>query len=170
MIILALGSNLQSKFGNRFQNIELAISKLKKNQIHIIKQSSFYETPCYPNKEDPKFINIVVEIKTDFSPEKLASILIKIEEELARKRKNKNDPRTIDIDILDFKQMAINFNYHNLKFIVPHKELSKRNFVLYPLIEILPEWKHPVSNCHIHLLIDNLSIEQKNSILKINKS
>ena len=170
MVILSLGSNLSSKFGNRFKNIEIAVSKLKENQIYLIKQSSFYETPSYPNNKDPKFINVAIEIKTDFTPEKLASILIKIEEELERKRKNKNDPRTIDIDIIDFEQKTINFNYNNLEFIVPHKELSKRNFVLFPLSEILPDWKHPISNQRINILIDNLSIEQKNSILKIKKS
>ena len=62
MIILGLGSNLHSSFGNRFENITLAISYLKSHKIKVIKESNFYETPSYPNKKNPKFINIAVGI------------------------------------------------------------------------------------------------------------
>ena len=64
MILLGIGSNLSSVFGSRFNNINLAILLLKKYNIKIIKKSSFYETPAYPNKNDPKFINIVLKVKT----------------------------------------------------------------------------------------------------------
>ena len=66
MIFLALGSNLSSSFGDRFANINLAISHLEDNGIQIIKKSNFYETYSYPNKENPKFINIVISIKTQY--------------------------------------------------------------------------------------------------------
>ena len=58
MILLGLGSNLSSKYGDRFTNINMAISYLEGYGIKVIKKSSFYETPSYPNKENPKFINI----------------------------------------------------------------------------------------------------------------
>ena len=89
MIFLALGSNLSSKFGDRFKNINLAISHLEIYGVKIIKKSSFYETLSYPNIKNPKFINIVVEISTYLSPEDVASVLIFIEEKLERKRKGK---------------------------------------------------------------------------------
>ena len=60
MIFLGIGSNLSSKFGDRQKNIELAISFLKKYKINVFKKSSFYETFSYPNKKDPKFLNVVV--------------------------------------------------------------------------------------------------------------
>ena len=60
MLLLGLGSNLSSNFGNRFENIDLAISYLQSHKIQLLKKSSFYETPSYPNKKDPKFINIVL--------------------------------------------------------------------------------------------------------------
>ena len=63
MIFLGIGSNLQSSFGNRFKNINLAISLIEKNNIKVIKKSSFYESTSFPNKKDPKFINIVIEVK-----------------------------------------------------------------------------------------------------------
>ena len=60
MIFLGIGSNLQSSFGNRFKNINLAISLIEKNNIKLIKKSSYYESTSFPNVKDPKFINIVI--------------------------------------------------------------------------------------------------------------
>tara|TARA_B100000029_G_scaffold373974_1_gene368277 strand:- start:30 stop:542 length:513 start_codon:yes stop_codon:yes gene_type:complete len=170
MIFLGFGSNMPSSFGNRFENIELAISYLKNENIKVEKISSFYETPSYPDKKNPKFINTVIKIVTDLSPIDLASIIINIEKKLERVRKYKNDPRTCDIDILDYNGKIINFKSENLIFSVPHSLLSFRNFVLYPLQEIYPNWVHPKTNEPISILIENLPKEDKNSILKIKKS
>ena len=170
MLLLGLGSNLSSSFGDRFKNIDLAISYLESYEITVVKRSSFYESLSYPNKKNPKFINAVIGVSTNLGPVDLASVLIFIEEKLERTRKHKNDPRTCDIDIIDFNGQIINFQYQNLDFIVPHKKLSYRNFVLFPLKEILPEWMHPKTNDSINMLIDQLSNEDKNSILKIEKS
>ena len=170
MILLGLGSNLSSSFGDRFQNIDLAVSALEGYGIQLKKKSSYYESLSYPNKSNPKFINIVIGIETHLPPEDLASVLIFIEESLERKRKKKNDPRTCDIDIIDYKGQIIDFKYKDLDFIVPHKKLIYRNFILYPLHEILPNWKHPKTKELISVLIEKLSNEDKNSILKIKKS
>ena len=121
MIFLALGSNLSSSFGNRFENINLAISYLEGYEIQIIKKSNFYETYSYPNKENPKFINIVISVKTYLSPVDLMSVLLFIEVKLERKRNKKNDPRTCDIDIIDYNNQVLDFKYKNLNLTVPHK-------------------------------------------------
>ena len=170
MILLGLGSNLSSSFGDRFQNIDLAVSNLERYGAKLKKKSSYYESLSYPNKRNPKFINIVIEIETYLSPEDLASVLIFIEESLERKRKIKNDPRTCDIDIIDYNNKVINFKYRDLVFTVPHTKLIYRNFVLFPLHEICPEWKHPKTKELISVLIANIPQEDKNSILKIKKS
>ena len=170
MILLGLGSNLSSSFGDRFQNIDLAVSALEGYGIQLKRKSSYYESLSYPNKKSPKFINIVIEIETHLPPEDLASVLIFIEESLERKRKKKNDPRTCDIDIIDYKGQIIDFKYKDLDFIVPHTKLIYRNFILYPLQEILPDWKHPKTKELISVLIEKLPNEDKNSILKIKKS
>tara|TARA_Y100000590_G_scaffold470439_1_gene664909 strand:+ start:124 stop:636 length:513 start_codon:yes stop_codon:yes gene_type:complete len=169
MILLGLGSNLSSSFGDRFKNIDLAIAHLEHYKIKIEKRSSFYETPSYPDKKNPKFINIVIQISTHLPAVDLASVLIFIETKLERERKQKNDPRTCDIDMIDYNNQIMSFKYNNLSFKVPHEKISSRNFVLFPLQEIVPEWKHPATKEPIKLLIDKLSIEDKNSILKINK-
>ena len=170
MILLGLGSNLPSIFGDRFQNIDLAVSTLEGYGVQLKKKSSYYESLSYPNKRNPKFINIVIEIETYLPPEDLASLLIFIEESLERKRKKKNDPRTCDIDIIDYNSQIIDFKYKDLDFTVPHTKLIYRNFILYPLQEILPDWKHPKTNELVSALIEKLPKEDKNSILKIKKS
>ena len=170
MIILGLGYNLSSSFGDRFLNIKLAMSYLGEYGIEIIDKSSFYETPSYPNKKNPKFINVVILVKTILSPTDLLSVLIFIEERLERKRGKKNDPRTCDIDIVDYNSQILNLKYNNLDFTVPHKKLTLRNFILFPLQEIFPTWKHPKTKEIINVLLQKLSEEDKKSILKIEEN
>ena len=170
MIFLGLGSNLQSKYGDRFTNINLAISFLEEYRVKVIKKSSFYETPSYPNKENPKFINAVILVETILPPIDLMSVLIFIEEKLERKRGKKNDPRTCDIDIIDYNSQILNLRYNNLDLTVPHKELTLRNFILFPLQEISPTWEHPKTKEIISVLLQKLNDEDKNSILKIVKN
>ena len=170
MYLLGLGSNLSSSFGDRFENLNLEASYLETYKIKIIKRSSFYETPSYPDTKNPKFINIVVEASTYLPPEDLASVLIFVEGKLERKRIKKNEPRTCDIDIIDYKGKVMDFTYKSLIFRVPHEKLIYRNFVLFPLQEIAPKWIHPKTKNSIDVLINKLPNEDKKSILKIKKS
>ena len=170
MIFLGLGSNLSSKFGDRFTNINLAISFLEGYGIRVIKKSNFYETPSYPNKENPKFINAVIVVETTLPPVDLMSVLLFIEEKLGRKRDKKNDPRTCDMDIIDYNGQILNLKFNNLELNLPHNDLTKRNFILFPLQEISPNWKHPKTKEFISDLLQKLSEDDKNSILKIDKN
>jgi len=170
MVILSLGSNLPLKFRDKFDNLKYALSLLKQKGILIEKKSSFYETPSYPDKSNPKFANIVISIKTNLSPIDLMTVIIDIEEKLERVRRNKNDPRTCDIDIIDYNSQILNFKNKNLHLVIPHKDLISRNFVLFPLQEILPNWKHPKTRETISELIHNLDEEDRKSILKVKKN
>ena len=169
MIFLALGSNLSSSFGDRFENINMAMIYLESYGINIVKKSHFYESYSYPNKKNPKFINIVISVKTHLLPVDLISVLLFIEEKLERQRNKKNDPRTCDIDIIDYKNQVLDFKYKNLNLTVHHKNLISRNFVLLPLQEVSPEWKHQITKENIGALVDKLSEEDKKSILKTKK-
>ncbi len=170
MVLLGIGSNLKSNFGDRIKNIDIAISYLEHYEIKLIKKSSYYETPSYPDPSKPKFINVVIEVSTYLPPEDLASVLIYVEEKLERKRNEKNEPRTCDIDIIDYEGKNMNFKYKNLDFTVPHEKLDFRNFVLIPLQEILPNWIHPKSKEKISTLLKKLSLEDRKSILKVKKN
>ena len=170
LVILSLGSNLSSKIGDRFDNLEYALSLLNGEDISIEKISSFYESPSYPNFNHPKFLNIVISVKTNLSPLDLILFLLNVEEKLGRKRDIKNEPRVCDIDIIDYKGKLINLKYQENELIIPHKNMNSRSFVLYPLEEIMPEWKHPKTKESVLSLINKLSDEARKSILKIKKN
>ena len=166
MIYLSIGSNLNSIFGDRFQNIKKAIEFLKFEKIKINKISSFYETPSYPNKNYPKFINIAILVESDIKPKKLLNKILLIEKKMQRIRTLKNEPRTCDIDIIDFGGLSI----YSEELKLPHPKLHERNFVLYPLIEIAPSWVHPLNNKKIDNLIKNLSHNSRNEITRLKES
>ena len=102
MIHLNIGSNLNSKFGDRFNNITIAVNLLKESKFYIKKLSNFYETPSYPNKSFPNYLNIGVLGDFNESAKDLIKIIYLIEKKIGRTKSNKNDPRVCDIDIIDF--------------------------------------------------------------------
>ena len=157
-VYLGIGSNL----GNRIRNIEITKFKLQLNNIKILKSSSYYESLSWPDPKKPKFINIVIKIKTDLSPLNLLKICNIIENQLGRKRISKNSPRTCDIDIIDYDKITL-----TNKITLPHPSMSSRNFVLLPLYEINKTWKHPKTKANIQQLINTLSIKDLRSITQI---
>mgnify|MGYP001419481283 FL=1 len=157
-IYLGIGSNL----GNRKKNIEKAKFKLLENGIKILQTSNYYESMSWPNPKNPKFLNIVVEIKTSLRPLKLLNICKQIEKKLGRKKSIRNSPRICDIDILDYNKKCLNKD-----IILPHPRMHSRNFVLFPLFEINKDWFHPVLKNHIKRLILLLSNRDITSIKQI---
>jgi 2-amino-4-hydroxy-6-hydroxymethyldihydropteridine pyrophosphokinase len=164
MILLSLGSNLPSKFGDSKNTILKCYEFFNNNDIKILKKSSFYETFAIPNKSDPKFVNSVISVETRFSPEELIKYILKVEEKFDRKREQINAPRTCDIDIVDFNSEIINIFNKNISLEVPHPRLEQRSFVLYPIREIDKNWKSPLSGKKIDQLIENLDAETKKNI------
>lgn len=146
---LGLGANL----GNREENIKNAISRLSSDpEILITKRSSMIETKPYGNINQPDFINSVIEIDTDITAENLLSKCLTVENELGRKRNEKWDPRTIDIDILFYGKTIVNLE----QLTIPHPDLHNRKFVLRSLNEICPDFIHPVLNKNIKELYKEL--------------
>ena len=158
MIYLAVGSNL----GNRKKNIERAKYRMIQNEIFIIQSSNYYESLSWPDIKNPKFLNIVLKIKTNLTPLNLIRKCKEIEKSLGRKRAPKNSPRVCDIDIIDYNKKLIKNG-----LIIPHPRLHKRNFVLLPLFELDKNWRHPFLKKHIKKLILSLSNEDIRSIKQI---
>ena len=158
MVYIGIGSNL----GNRINNIEKAKYFLKMNGINILKTSSYYETLSWPDSNNPKFINIVIQSNTFISPKKFLEIFKTIEKKLGRKKSFKNSPRTCDIDIISYKNKIISGD-----IIIPHERMSKRSFVLIPLFEIAPNYIHPKTKKSIRKLIFSLPIKDITSIKQI---
>ena len=166
MIHINIGSNLKSKHGDRFKNISIAVDLLIKYKIIVKKISNFYETPSYPNKKFPKFVNIglIVEYGKDYK--ELLKVISLIEKNVGRVKSKKNDPRVCDIDIIDFNSQVVTSKF--LK--IPHPRSHLRNFVLYPIKEIDPQWIHPILKKNVGFLITQLSQKSRIEITRLNKS
>ena len=166
MIHLNIGSNLESLYGSRFNNITITINLLLEAKIEIKKISNFYETPSYPNQSFPKFLNVglIVNYKKNYID--LFKNIKFIEKKLGRTRAKKNDPRVIDIDIIDFKNKIKNTK----DLILPHPKCHLRNFVLFPILQIDPNWVHPILKKNAQYLIDNLSQKSRIEITRLKKN
>lgn len=153
---LLLGSNL----GNKEMNLYRAKELISDSGVKIIEVSSVYETQPWGQQDQPVYYNQAIVIKTTLSSIKLLREILKIEGMVGRERKEKWEPRIIDIDILFFDDETK--NSPNLK--IPHPELHKRKFALIPLSEIEPGWFHPVLNKNIQTLIqecnDSLDVKK----------
>ena len=157
-VYLGIGSNL----GDKKKNIEKAKFELIKENIKIIKSSNYYESLSWPNPNNPKFLNIVLQIETNLTPYNLMKKCKEIEINLGRVKSIKNSPRICDIDIIDYNKVIEKSN-----IILPHPRMHSRNFVLLPLFEINKDWKHPILKLHIKNLILSLPNRDIRSIKQI---
>lgn len=153
IVYLSLGSNK----GDRIGYVQQATSLLgAAENISLIRTSAFYETEPWDMNSDTWFVNAVVEIKTSLSPEDLLAECKRIEKQLGRSYSDKKgyEDRTIDIDILFYNKDII--NEENL--VIPHKFLHLRAFVLVPMLELNPDFIHPV----LHKSISDLHSDLEN--------
>lgn len=151
-----MGSNL----GDCLYNLNQALDLIKTHIGKIIKASSIYKTAAWGNTEQGDFYNQVLIIETTCTPQELLTKLLAIEKSMGRERKNKWEPRIIDLDILYYGNQVINDD--NLT--IPHPWLHKRRFTLAPLAEISPDFLHPVlvqpNRQLLEMCEDNLSVEK----------
>lgn len=139
-IYLSLGTNL----GNRKANMEMAIKKIEKQIGNIISQSAFYSSEPFGFESDNLFLNCAVEISTTLLPYELLTATQLIEKEMGRTNKTDTkgySDRIIDIDILFYSNEVI---CNKTDLIVPHPKIQERDFVLKPLVEIAPNFVHPI--------------------------
>ena len=133
---ISLGSNI----GEREKNLAQAIELLEKKGVKILKKSSIYETSPVGNKEQPWFLNQVLEVRSDSKPKTFLRLVLSIEKRMGRTRMVPRGPRCLDIDILLAEDKIV----HSEVLTIPHPELANRNFVLLPLKEIAHDTIHPV--------------------------
>lgn len=135
-VILLLGSNL----GDRLNQIEKAVAEISRYIGHLRTTSSLYETEPWGTAKQPDFLNQVVVVESNLSPEAVLKKSLEIEAKQGRLRQEKWGSRIIDIDILFYDALEIN----TPSLTIPHPFVHKRKFALIPLMEILPQWIHPV--------------------------
>ena len=154
-VYLALGSNL----GNRLENLQQAIAALSP-QMDVKAKSHVYETPPWGYEDQPKFYNQVVKADTYVQPEPLLKHIKRLETALGRQVSFQNGPRLIDIDLLFYDQVVLSTPLLTL----PHPRLQERGFVLLPLMEIVPDFVHPVLKKSVREMTSACNLEGINQV------
>ena len=153
-VYLSLGSNL----GNRQGNLDQAL-KLLSQRMQVGKVSSIYDTEPVGNANQPRYLNLVCEVKTRVAPEGLLTMVKGLEQMMGRRSKT-GEPRIIDIDILLYADKVM----QTKDLEIPHPRMGERQFVLVPLAEIAPDVVHPVTKKTIKEM--NKAIKEVQGVMK----
>jgi len=151
---IALGSNLSSRFGAPADNLREAIHRLE-DLGTVTAVSRFHETEPVGYKQQPRFLNAAALLETDVAPHDLLRGLLAIEHSMGRDRASSppKGPRIIDLDLLLYGSLVLD----DLRLTLPHPSQHERRFVLAPLAELAPNWKHPTLELSIQQLLQSLT-------------
>lgn len=143
MILIAMGANLPSpSHGTPRKTLEAALKALEERGLNVIRQSSWYRSAPVPRSDQPWFVNAVIAVETTLAPGELLKLLHDVEADFGRVRSVPNAPRCIDLDLLVYNSLV---SEEGAWPVLPHPRLAERAFVVMPLEEIAPEWRHPVT-------------------------
>ena len=152
MILVALGSNSTGPWGPPRETVAAALRHLDAGAVRLRKASQLLVTSPFGVTDQPDFVNAVAEVETALAPEALLALLHEIERQAGRERLLRWGPRTLDLDLID---------YHGLVRagaapVLPHPGIAERIFVLAPIAEIAPGWRHPTTGLNAAEMLSKL--------------
>ncbi len=156
---IALGSNLDSEFGDREANLREAVRRVGElGEVRAV--SSFYDTEPVGYREQPRFLNGALVLETELGPVELMRKLLSVERAMGRQRMGAvaKGPRVIDLDLLLYGDWVL----WSDDLILPHPAMGERRFVLEPLAEIAPDWVHPVLGKTVREMLGELGQSDTN--------
>ncbi len=163
-VLIGLGANLDHpRYGGPRATLEAALSRLTCPEIRILARSRWYRSAPLPVSDQPWFVNGVVALETALDPAALLVRLHALEADFGRRRGRPNAARTLDLDLLDYRGRI---SGPGAQPELPHPRLSGRAFVLLPLAEVAPDWRHPVSGRGLEALIAELPEDQRAEVLE----
>lgn len=137
-VVIALGSNREGTFGSTRDLLEAALEHFEREGLKITHRSSWWRSAAWPDPTDPPFLNGVVIVETALEPRETLTALHRIEAAFGRDRARKNAPRTLDLDLIAYGRVVMDD-----RLVLPHPRARERRFVMGPLAEIAPGWRHP---------------------------
>ncbi len=151
-IFVALGANLDHPiYGGPKRVLKAALGEIEWRGGAVRRVSPWYRTAPVPASDQPWYVNAVAEIATDRPADRLLALLHEVEDVFGRVRSVPNAPRVIDLDLLDFRGETAAGGPG--RAILPHPRLHDRAFVLRPLADLAPDWRHPVTGASIQALL-----------------
>ncbi len=171
-VLIALGGNLHSDAGSPDQTLRAAIARLQEEGAEIRKVSRFYATPCFPAGAGPDYVNAAAEIGVPGPPPEALALLHRVEAAFGRARDRRWGQRTLDLDLLAagdsvLPDAATQARWRDLPLdtqmqeapgdlILPHPRIQDRAFVLVPLVDVAPNWVHPLLGLSVIQMRDAL--------------
>ena len=141
MILVGIGSNLAApRFGSPQQTASAALAQLPASGVAVVRCSRWYLSQPVPPSDQPWYVNAVAVVETRLAPAALLGVLLALEARFGRRRGMANAARTLDLDLLDYDGRR----FATERLLLPHPRLHQRRFVLAPLAEIAPDWRHPL--------------------------
>jgi 2-amino-4-hydroxy-6-hydroxymethyldihydropteridine diphosphokinase len=140
LAVIALGGNLPGALGTVTSALRAAIDQMPEEGIYPVRASRWWRSAAWPNPADPPFINGIVLARTELAPAATLAALHRLEARFGRVRGRVNAPRTLDLDLIAQGRAILDG-----ALTLPHPRAAERYFVMGPLAEIAPEWRHPVT-------------------------
>ncbi len=158
-IFIGAGANLaHPTYGSPRETLEAAFRELGRRGVQVLRVSPWYRTAPVPASDQPWYQNAVIEVGTTLGPDKLLATLHEVEEAFGRIRSVANAARMIDLDLLDFRgEIAPEAPG---RATLPHPRLATRAFVLRPLADLAPDWRHPVTGEGVQALLAALPFDE----------
>jgi 2-amino-4-hydroxy-6-hydroxymethyldihydropteridine diphosphokinase len=138
-VVVALGSNLAGEYRSSRALLEAALSRFSTIGCPVAARSGFWRSAAWPEPADPPFLNAVALVDTALDARGIMRRLLDLETEFGRRRDQANGPRTLDLDLIAFGRARLD----TPDLILPHPRAHLRRFVMGPLAEIAPLWRHP---------------------------
>jgi 2-amino-4-hydroxy-6-hydroxymethyldihydropteridine diphosphokinase len=173
-IVVGLGANSPGAWGTPAETIAQALGEIEKLDVAVVAISPFYQTAAVGNARQPPYVNAVALLDTSLSPDALLRVLKDIERRAGRRGGRPWGPRSLDIDIVDYRGVVRHWQRGHAAFeragprplVLPHPLAHRRPFVLKPLLDIAPDWRHPALNVGARELWRRLSKRGQGSVMK----
>ena len=176
-VLVAMGGNLESETGPPRATLGYALASLRIVTNSLVRKSKYFVTPCFPIGYGPDYVNAAVSFQFQGESHELLAILHRIEANFGRRRTRRWGGRVLDLDLLAFgdkiaptvkvfeawrdKPLTEQMSQTPQELILPHPRMQDRAFVLGPLMDVAPDWRHPVSGHTVRQMYNRLPLEER---------
>lgn len=172
-ILVALGANLPGTEGEPANTLRAALRAMPGMGIRVVRCAPFYSTPALASYEQPDYVNSVAVVEAAVPPEDLLAMLHRIEGQFGRVRRGRWAPRVLDLDLIDYQGLVTpgggggRSGGAGMPLALPHPGVGVRGFVLVPLRDVVPDWRHPVTGESVDELIARLPAKELAEIRRL---